>query len=369
MRKLFSAAAVALWAVSAAPALAGQTALYFVSEPGDYIGQGKEVLLTTDDVDFFPSRSSDGRHVRFWMHNFGRGVRPFIWWNADFASPVGTELIEGTYDNATRYPFQDPAVPGLSFYGDGRGCNRLAGYFDVLEAIYDPDTGAIVSFAVDFVQYCEVFGPPLYGSIRYDSDIPLPTLTPPEITLVNDLNAAGCVEATGPDGATVSLTGSIFASEPVDFDWASSTGDVGYGTDFSFQLGVGQISTVTLTATDPTSGDQASDSLDVCVSDTTPPQVTILSPLEGENFVGENIWLTVRITDLVDTNITTYRKIVSRMGDVALDTNSDTSSTKLYSKLRNDGEVVDIVVNAQDFSGNVGAGSVTVYQLHDYSGN
>lgn len=365
MKTKLITATLAFWVMLAAPAFAAQTVLYFNSQPGDYIGQGKEVILTTDEIDFFPSRSYDGRSVRFWMHNISRNSWPnYIWWNLTLSAPYGTELVEGTYNDATRYPFQDPGVPGLSFYGDGRGCNQLTGFFDVLEAVYDPDTGAIVSFAVDFVQNCEGWMPPLYGSIRYNSDVPLPVLIPPMITLVNALNDERCVEATAPDGATVSLTGSATTDVPVDYHWTTTSGEQGYGTDFSLPLGVDQTTTVTLTITDPASGDQASKSLDVCVSDTTPPLVTILSPLNGQTFVGENAELVVQVSDLVDKNITSYRKLVGETATIALDS-AGTSSTMLFRKVDGDPVLIQITAEARDYSGNVGSNTVTVYQVHD----
>jgi len=63
---------------------------------------------------------------------------------------------------------------GLAFYGNGRGNNRLEGYFEVLEAVYD-NNGEVDRFAVDFVQYDEGhhdWG--VYGSLRYNSSSVIP---------------------------------------------------------------------------------------------------------------------------------------------------------------------------------------------------
>lgn len=83
------------------------------------------------------------------------------WWN--FASPQDTLLTPGIYEQATRYPFQDPVVPGLSVSGAGRGCNQLKGRFQVLEAVCGPGN-EVERFAADFVQSCEGFMPPLNGT-------------------------------------------------------------------------------------------------------------------------------------------------------------------------------------------------------------
>lgn len=362
-------AAMAFMAISSSPTLAGQTALYYNSSPGDWIGQGQEVLLTTDDVDFYPRINYDNG-VGFWINNFAQNPWPnYIWWSLNFAAPYNARIVEGLYENAARFPFQNADQPGLDLSGSGRGCNRLSGEFEVLEAVYDPDTGNIVSFAADFVQYCETWMPPLYGSIRYNSDVPLPTMMPPTITLVSALNSAQCVEATGPDGATVQLTGSARTDNPVQLTWSTSSGDTGFGPDFSFLLGVDQATTVTLIAEDLTSGDTASNTLDVCVSDTTPPQVTILSPVQGSTFVGENATLTVQVSDIVDKNIVSYRRFVGEVGAISLDPDSGSSSTMLYRKVDGEPEIVTITAEAVDASGNTGSAQIVVYQLHDYGIN
>jgi hypothetical protein len=138
------------------------TYLYFNSEPGDYIGGGQEQTWTEDDGIFSISR------------NFDEGVSVDFngtdWWYLDFAGPGDVELSVGPYENAERFPFQSPTLPGLSVSGNGRGCNTLTGRFDILEVEYDP-SGNVVSFAADFEQHCEGDDPALFGSIHYNSSI------------------------------------------------------------------------------------------------------------------------------------------------------------------------------------------------------
>lgn len=154
---------------------AAEYVLYFQSQPGDYIGQGERVLLRPADVDFRLAPASGNAALSFSIDNQTRPVPPsdVIWWHADFAAPFGNRLVVGTYLNATRFPFQGANVPGLSFYGNGRGCNMLTGRFDVLEAVYDVVTNVIQKFAVDFEQHCEGGTPALFGQLRFDSDVPL----------------------------------------------------------------------------------------------------------------------------------------------------------------------------------------------------
>src|SRR6266705_1570815 len=131
------------------------TLLFLSSQAGDYIGQGEGRLITPADGTFTASRNLDN------------GV------SVDFAgaAPMGTTLVPGAYEGATRWPFQAASSPGLSVYGDGRGCNTLTGRFVVLEATYGAD-GKVESFAADFEQHCESAAPALFGSIRYDAGDP-----------------------------------------------------------------------------------------------------------------------------------------------------------------------------------------------------
>lgn len=357
MRARLFALVLASWFV-AAPAFGQQTILHFKSQPGDWVGQGQELTLTSADAEFL-IRPTFSSAVGFFVRNSTN------FWSGAFAPIAGSDLVVGAYENAARFPFQASSQPGLSFSGNGRGCNRLTGRFDVLEAVVDVVTEAVISFAVDFEQHCEGGVPALFGSIRFNSDVPLPNLLPPRITLVNALNTDRCVEATGPDGATVSLTGSGISPDPVDFLWSASTGDTGFGPDFSFQLGVDQTAQVILTIEDLATGEQASSSLSVCTSDTTPPQITIFSPSAGQTFVGEDAVLSVAVSDLVDKSIGGFRLRSAETATVPLDASTGTSSTLLFRKIIGETIEIEITVEAEDFSGNTGADRVTIFRAHD----
>jgi hypothetical protein len=87
-------------------------------------------------------------------------------WTLDLAAPQGQQLGPGTYLNATRYPFQAPTVPGLSFSGDGRGCNMLSGQFTITDVVYGAD-GSIQRLIANFEQHCEGGGAALRGTVSY----------------------------------------------------------------------------------------------------------------------------------------------------------------------------------------------------------
>jgi len=108
--------------------------------------------------------------------NFDNGVELDFdgedFWTADFAAAGNVPLTVGVYSGAVRFPFQPANGNGLSIYGAGRGCNTLTGQFVVLEVVYG--TGNTVQrFAADYEQHCEGGAPALFGSVRYNSSIPL----------------------------------------------------------------------------------------------------------------------------------------------------------------------------------------------------
>ena len=162
-------AAVAAFALiaSASPALAQQASVTIVSEPGDYIGQGRTYSFTTD---INSTASTDNRVL---------GVSSYTgneWFYLDFAAPQGQQLVEGVYENAVRYPFQGASQPGLSYSMTGRGCNTLTGRFEVTRAEYGA-FGYIINFEADFEQHCEGGTPALFGHVSISNPPPPPALT------------------------------------------------------------------------------------------------------------------------------------------------------------------------------------------------
>jgi hypothetical protein len=151
---------------------AGQTdVLHLRSQPGDFVGGGVEQVLTPADGTFMASRNFDnGVTINF----DGGGAR---FWSLSFAAPQDAELVPGTYENATRWPFQLPTAPGMSISGEGRGCNTLTGRFEVLEAVYGP-LGEVERFAATFEQHCEGQVPALLGSVLFNSTLPPPPPPP-----------------------------------------------------------------------------------------------------------------------------------------------------------------------------------------------
>ncbi len=158
------------------------TAFYFTGSPTSWVSGGKTATLTPGagygfspylGVNFFGDLSPD--YVNIAVTNFAIND----WWYLYFAVPKGQPLHVGTYLNATRWPFETSTDPGLSFVGDGRGDNRLTGFFTILEIGFV--SGQLSSFAADFTQFDENLT--IWwnrGSIRYNSTIPLDVAATPE---------------------------------------------------------------------------------------------------------------------------------------------------------------------------------------------
>jgi Bacterial Ig-like domain (group 2) len=142
----------------------GGNFLSFVSDTGDYIGQGWTLLHEAPTSTFTPTIDAPRNHLAVGIIG-SDGLRTLNW-SLDLAAPQGQQLVPGTYLNATLWPFQAPTVPGLSFSGDGRGCNTLSGQFTVTDAVYAAD-GSVQRFSATFEQHCEGAGAALRGQIVY----------------------------------------------------------------------------------------------------------------------------------------------------------------------------------------------------------
>lgn len=193
---LLVALAAALLAPQADAATVQSGSLTMTSDEGDYVGGGQQYAYDTNAGDAFRSFSS-GQVVSVDLQGADGDH-----WNLDFAAPQGETLAVGTYDGATRHPFQDPADPGLAVYGAGRGCNASTGSFTVTQIAFAPG-GGLESFDADFVQHCEGAEAALRGHVHV---VPVPPLS-----LALDLDATGV--AARADG-TATVGGTVTCSAP-----------------------------------------------------------------------------------------------------------------------------------------------------------
>ena len=176
------------------------------SDTGDYIGAGKSYEYT---------RSNAKITVTATGGLFKVSITGDEWWTGFFKVPDSLSTLQpGTYANVARYPFHNPAVGGLEWSGEGRGCNTLTGSFTINAATYE--NGVLTSIDLSFEQYCESGTTALRGEIRWDvndtTQPPGPVVPPP----------AGLWEP--PPGA-VPATGSYvyLESQPGDYIGAGGT--------------------------------------------------------------------------------------------------------------------------------------------------
>jgi hypothetical protein len=202
LTRLFLLGVLALMAGPAAAQQPLDASLSFVSDPGDYVGGGQSRLFTIEDASITPHYSDNGGH-------FGLTVFPFSggFWFLDLAAPQGSRLEPGAYESAVRYPFQSPSQPGLSLFGDGRGCNTLTGRFDVLDAAFGPN-GYIERLHARFEQHCEGGVAALYGEVNVVNPPP-----PPPLQIFFAINEpAGVDKRTGKARVTGTISCTIATS-------------------------------------------------------------------------------------------------------------------------------------------------------------
>ena len=122
---------------------------------------GKDKVFTANDGDFKTKVSNGILSVDY------KGIVS-EWWTLELAAPSNGKLIPGNYDKAERSPFNEKTRPGMSFTGSGRGCNKIAGSFNIEKIIYSADGSTILYLDATFVQHCEETKPPLMGRVHYD---------------------------------------------------------------------------------------------------------------------------------------------------------------------------------------------------------
>ena len=185
--------------------------LYYQSQQGDYIGGGRTIRIDPEAGYFFeisqysPSHGaySNAIEARFTAPN---SYNPLgSWWGLTIVAPDLMPVFPGNFPYATRWPFQAASVAGLSFSGNGGGCNTSSGNFQVLELAYDPE-GGVSKIAVDFEQHCEFGSAALFGQLRLNSAVPIDT-SRKHINPVNFPAVSGAVPGTSVISAPVLISG------------------------------------------------------------------------------------------------------------------------------------------------------------------
>jgi hypothetical protein len=133
---------------------------YLQSDPGDFVGGSATFLYTSP-------RAQVSVDQRPWMPG-GVEVRAgeSDLWFGTFVPPENmSQLRPGYYAGLIGASVFNPAKGGLAWFGLGRGCNELKGWFVVDKVAYVADT--IVALDLRFEQHCEGAVPALHGAIHW----------------------------------------------------------------------------------------------------------------------------------------------------------------------------------------------------------
>jgi hypothetical protein len=148
---VLAAAGVGVLGVAQAGALPVTTgSLAFSGDPGDWISGGDSYSYSTannDTLTVYGSEDNGGLDVSVRGKNSDN-------WDLHLQAPSGQALKAGTYDGATRWPFQAPTAPGLDLSGNGRGCNTSKGTFTIQDVVFGPH-GYVQTLDATYEQHCE----------------------------------------------------------------------------------------------------------------------------------------------------------------------------------------------------------------------
>ena len=128
--------------------------VYLESEAGDYIGVGDDYLYTefADIITVSATENSIEVLVGGWRGTF-KGMNSI------------DKIEPGFYAGLQRYPFNNPTKGGLSWSGNGRGCNTSNGWFVIDNVVYTGDN--LSSVDLRFEQHCGGQEAALNGKIHW----------------------------------------------------------------------------------------------------------------------------------------------------------------------------------------------------------
>ncbi len=235
-----------LWRAGAGTVPASGNYVYLESTQGDYIGAGRTYSYNQSNATIKLSPASA---------YLGVSVAGDQNWTGDFQGLRGmSKLSVGYYAGLSRYPFNNPVLGGMSWSGEGRGCNTLIGWFIVDKATYNGS--ALTALDLRFEQRCEGGNSALHGQLHWTADDvsapsgpqspppanlwkPDPSFVAPTgdyVFLVSDSGdyiGAGRSELLTPANSTITLTTNLTAALRI------SVG--GWGGDFVGMTGLSQL--------------------------------------------------------------------------------------------------------------------------------
>ena len=158
--------AACLSSLVAGSAAFAETSLNFSGDAGDYVTQGQTYAYTPADGTF-QARLEDG----LLLLDF-QGPNVSDYWSVRAEAPENESLTAGTtYFDAERasVPKSGPFA-GFDFFGNHRGCNRIAAHFRV-KRLELSQAGVVNAAWIVFESHCEGNGPAARGQFRYNVDV------------------------------------------------------------------------------------------------------------------------------------------------------------------------------------------------------
>lgn len=161
-----------LWSPPDGTFPASGNAMFIVSSPGDYIGQGWTWWVGAAAGAQAGGGSERGQAAVSVTETAGLlrieltstlGMR----WVGEFTAPRDmAQLTSGYYGIVQRFPFHNPARGGMNWTMESRGCNRLDGWFAIDSIRYEE--GRLRAVDLRFTQFCDNALGPLRGRVRWD---------------------------------------------------------------------------------------------------------------------------------------------------------------------------------------------------------
>ena len=145
-----------LWAPAPGVTPATGNYIYLESETNDWVGAGQTYTYTPDST--VTVRSIDG-----FLSVVVAGNPE--WYGYFLAMSSLHALRPGLYGDLTRYGFNNPTKGGVLWWGAGRGCDTLHGWFTVDNVTYHADSLKAVDMRSE--QHCEGAAPALHGAIHW----------------------------------------------------------------------------------------------------------------------------------------------------------------------------------------------------------
>jgi hypothetical protein len=137
----------------------GPWSVTMVSESGDYIGGGTERFFDDANAELHVAEGGWAVDLQVDGGTYGESF------SLTFQAANGRVLGPGWYPDAQRWPFQASGRPGMAISGEGRGCNQIAGNFEVRDIAWSP-TGTLQRLWLIYEQHCEGGTRALFGEIR-----------------------------------------------------------------------------------------------------------------------------------------------------------------------------------------------------------